>query len=226
MEQTKRRPGRPPVERRRIQMAMRITPELRDELVARAERKGRSITQEMEMLLEQALSTQHLLDQVFDLSYGDPKVIGMLLVMGESMRDTLTALGAAPDWIDDPATFDQVARAAREVVEGFRPEGEPPPPERPISEFYGGGGVLLGKDDKAKDGIIPGEAVARFVMFRVAGDWSQPFPWLTAVRSRIGATINRLRERSRGPKIKMLRGSWDLFDFMVGMGIPVKGQPK
>jgi hypothetical protein len=55
--------GRPPVERRRIQMAMRITPELRDELVKRAEATGRSITQQMEMLLEQALLIDKLLGQ-------------------------------------------------------------------------------------------------------------------------------------------------------------------
>ena len=61
MEQAKRRPGRPPVERRRIQMAMRITPELRDELLKRAEATGRSITQEMELLLQQGLATEQLL---------------------------------------------------------------------------------------------------------------------------------------------------------------------
>ena len=55
MEQAKRRPGRPPVERRRIPMAMRITPELRDQLVASAEAKGRSVTQQLEWLLAQGL---------------------------------------------------------------------------------------------------------------------------------------------------------------------------
>jgi hypothetical protein len=57
MSQTKRR-GRPPVERRRITMAMRITPSLHDEILRRVEATGRSITQEMELLLEQALLTE------------------------------------------------------------------------------------------------------------------------------------------------------------------------
>ncbi len=43
-------------------MGIRVTPELRDELVARADAKGRSITQEMELLLEQALLTERALD--------------------------------------------------------------------------------------------------------------------------------------------------------------------
>jgi len=42
-------------------MGLRVTPQLRDELVKRAEATGRSITQQMEMLLEQALLLDKLL---------------------------------------------------------------------------------------------------------------------------------------------------------------------
>jgi hypothetical protein len=38
-----------------------MTPEMRDKLIARAGSKGRSITQEIELLLEQALLTERLL---------------------------------------------------------------------------------------------------------------------------------------------------------------------
>jgi hypothetical protein len=53
-------PGRPPSEQRRVAMGLRVTPEMRDKLVTRAQAKGRSITQEMELLLEQALLTEEL----------------------------------------------------------------------------------------------------------------------------------------------------------------------
>jgi hypothetical protein len=43
---------------RRIMMALRVTPTLHDEILRRVEATGRSITQEMELLLEQALFTE------------------------------------------------------------------------------------------------------------------------------------------------------------------------
>ena len=41
-------------------MALRVTPTLHDEILRRVEATGRSITQEMELLLEQALFTERL----------------------------------------------------------------------------------------------------------------------------------------------------------------------
>lgn len=57
----RRGPGRPASERRRVPMGLRVTPELRDQLLARAEATGRSITQEMELLLEEGLLFEKLL---------------------------------------------------------------------------------------------------------------------------------------------------------------------
>jgi hypothetical protein len=57
MKQPKRR-GRPLVERRRVPMTMRVTPALHDELTARAEETGRSLTQEAEFLLEHAVISE------------------------------------------------------------------------------------------------------------------------------------------------------------------------
>jgi hypothetical protein len=57
MNQAKRR-GKPRVERRRVMMALRVTPSLHDEILRRVEATGRSITQEMELLIEQALFTE------------------------------------------------------------------------------------------------------------------------------------------------------------------------
>jgi hypothetical protein len=51
-------PRRKSVKARRVMMALRVTPDLHDEILRRVEATGRSITQEMEMLLEQALFTE------------------------------------------------------------------------------------------------------------------------------------------------------------------------
>lgn len=65
MEEIKRKSGRrgaPVTERRRVPLGIRITPEMRDELVARAEAKGgRSITSQTEILLEQALIIEKMM---------------------------------------------------------------------------------------------------------------------------------------------------------------------
>jgi hypothetical protein len=58
-KQTRR--GAPVTERRRVPIGIRVTPELREELVARAEAKGRSITQEIELLIERGLLIEKLL---------------------------------------------------------------------------------------------------------------------------------------------------------------------
>jgi hypothetical protein len=50
--------GRPAVEKRRVPMGLRVTPKMRDELMKRANATGRSITQEMELLLESGLAAQ------------------------------------------------------------------------------------------------------------------------------------------------------------------------
>jgi hypothetical protein len=198
MRATAKRPKAANAPAPRGNLTIRVRDEAKRKAQARADARGRSLSEEIEALIEHADDRAQLVDQVFDLAYRDPRLVDLLLTMGEAMRDTLAAVGTGPEWSDDPGAFDQVA-PAHTVIEGYRPEGEPPAPERPISDMTGYG-VLTGTDDG--DRIIPGEGVARFVMFRLAGNWSQPFPWLTAVRSRIGATIaNRLQERSRGPKV-------------------------
>jgi hypothetical protein len=51
-------PDEDKLKRRRVMMALRVTPALHDEILRRVESTGRSITQEMELLLEQALFTE------------------------------------------------------------------------------------------------------------------------------------------------------------------------
>ena len=129
MEQVRRRPGRPPAERRRIQMAMRITPELRDELVARAAAKGRSITQEMEKLLEQGLLLEKLGGKLWRVGSD---------VMGEFQRAARNTIkwGAGtdePDPLDEPTIY---AVGMMRAIEGMAAHcPEPHPADGPRKQF-------------------------------------------------------------------------------------------
>ena len=51
-----KRPGRPRKDDKRAALSLRVNPELRRRLVAMAEENGRSITQQTELLLEQAVN--------------------------------------------------------------------------------------------------------------------------------------------------------------------------
>lgn len=164
---TSGRRGLPITERRRIPMGIRVTPELRDQLVGRAEATGRSITQEIELLLERATHMGSLLDEFFDFTYRDPQLVGLLLTMGEAMRDTLTAIKAKPDWVDDPNAFAEVAIAAQQTIEAYRPLGKPAPNAGQLAV-----------------------AMVRWTLLKIL---EGSFGIAVAVRNRIGETSHRLR---------------------------------
>jgi hypothetical protein len=195
MQQQRRRPGRPARELtsgERVPMSFRVPPELKRKMDQAAEQSGRSVAQEIEMRLNQSFERQGLLGEILDLTYRDPQLVALLLTMGEAMRDTLKVLSdweregswvrRQTDWIDDLGAFDQVARAAVAIIEGARPSGDLPAATLPDGR------------------TMPGESVAAFTMFRVAGNWSEPFPWLTAVLARGGKIIERFRDRWRRPE--------------------------
>jgi hypothetical protein len=69
------------------------------------------------------MDTGSLLHQEFDETYRDPHLVGLLLTMCENMHDTLTAKKTDDDWINNPNTFAEVAIAARETIEAYRPVG-------------------------------------------------------------------------------------------------------
>jgi len=106
---------------------MRIAPSTRDDLIERAKANGRSVTQEADRLLQQAMHTGSQLDQEFDEIYRDPHLVGLLLTMCENMRDTLTANKADDDWINNPNIFAEVETAAQQTIAAYRPVGEPVP---------------------------------------------------------------------------------------------------
>jgi hypothetical protein len=99
MEQTKRRRGRPPVDRRRVPMTMRVTPRLHDEILARSEATGRSITQEAELLLEQAMTAEKTLGS---------KAWRAIIAVAINIVHAAETLSDAPDIdtaLEEPAVF-------------------------------------------------------------------------------------------------------------------------
>src|SRR4051794_18964810 len=96
-------------DQKRIPLSMRITPEIRERLVTEAAARGRSITQEAELRLEQSLSEDDQLVRSLRRIYG-PQLAGLLLLIGEALGRAGPAMGfmksptieGAEDWFDAP----------------------------------------------------------------------------------------------------------------------------
>ena len=90
------RRGRRPKDQKRIPLSMRITPSTREKLVAIAAENGRSITQEAEIRLEQALRDQRILDEAAELAFGRinsdllMSLIGQIMKAADNVSGTLT----------------------------------------------------------------------------------------------------------------------------------------
>jgi Arc-like DNA binding domain len=80
------RRGAPVTARRRIPMGIRVTPELRNQLLASAEASGRSITSEMELRLENSFRSERYLDEALDLAFGR-QATGLLKAIARVMVD-------------------------------------------------------------------------------------------------------------------------------------------
>jgi hypothetical protein len=110
MESGKRqsRRGAPITERNRIPVGIRMTPDMREKLVERSGAKGRSITQEIELLLEQALFMEWVRvgTQASGLWYD---VLGQADARG---TEEAARRGISGDWSSDP----EARRAAMMAV--------------------------------------------------------------------------------------------------------------
>jgi hypothetical protein len=122
-------------DQRRIPLSMRITPEIRERLVAEAEARGRSITQEAELRLEASFDEQRHLLRALAAIFGD-RPAGLLLEIGLVLDELARhrPFGAdpftpQPDWIEDPFLYDQAIKAVVRLLERGRPPGETEPPK-------------------------------------------------------------------------------------------------
>src|SRR4051794_35960622 len=108
-----KRSGRRPKDQKRVPLGVRITPEMRAQLENRAVAAGRSVTQQVELLLEFAIRDEHAIEAAFDFAFAR-RTAGSLLLLAEAI--TFSAQQAAAiagdkgrggDWLDQPFVFDQ-----------------------------------------------------------------------------------------------------------------------
>src|SRR4051812_4453250 len=102
------RRGAPVTERRRVPIGIRVTPEMRDKLVERSGAKGRSITQEIELLLEQALFMEWL-----RLGCRAPELWHDVISRADAKGSSRAAqLGIDGDWSGDQECFTDAMMSA------------------------------------------------------------------------------------------------------------------
>jgi len=106
MRQTKQREKpRAAPKPRRVMMALRVTPALHDEILRRVEATGRSITQEMELLLEQALFTERAIGAGGGLAWHIAHDTMMRLFRAVLDRERETGRVAPIEPLYDPETY-------------------------------------------------------------------------------------------------------------------------
>jgi hypothetical protein len=115
----------------RVHLGFRVTPEMKERVELAAKVKGRSQSQQAEMLIEYALDRQDLLSGVLRLAYG-PDLAAVLIMLGDAMKIVGEKGGfytnptpeGTQNWLNIPFAFDQAAKAAKYVLEVLRPQGE------------------------------------------------------------------------------------------------------
>jgi plasmid stability protein len=125
------RPAKPEGERKRGILAMRIRDEMKATLSRRAAANRRSVSEEAEALLEQALQTPAVLDQALDLAFGR-QVSGLILALARLIREvsnyasfaSIDGPRPAINLFSDPYVFDQAVTGITRLLEAMRPEGE------------------------------------------------------------------------------------------------------
>jgi hypothetical protein len=166
--------------RRRSNLTLRIRDKTRATLEMNAAANKRSLSEEAETLLDQALHSSQLLEQAFDLAVG-PAAAGLVLLLLRAMQQAgaeaeIAATGhfVGDSWLEAPYPFDQVAGALDVIIETARPDGDASPPKATV------GGRSLGR------------AVARRLLADVVAGRSQ---WHAGIRARLGPqTVERIKQ--------------------------------
>ena len=115
---------------RQIALSLRVAPETRARLIADAERKGHSLTQEAGSRLEQSFRDDDVVIEVLSRAYG-PEIAGILLLLAATLRNVGPMAGfnwGGPrgyyDWFNLPQAYNQAANAVNVAVEAIRPDGD------------------------------------------------------------------------------------------------------
>jgi hypothetical protein len=175
------RRGAPVTARRRIPMGIRVTPELRNQLLASAEASGRSITSEMELRLENSFRSERYLDEALDLAFGR-QATGLLKAIARVMVDVGPhaamakngSFESAANWLSDPFAFDQAAAGISALLAGIRPQGDSASPAGDHAQMgeMMAVAVLIALKDRECGGEL--------------GDWARP------VRAGLGEIVDRI----------------------------------
>src|SRR5579864_7432376 len=110
--------GRPTIPRNpgeRTQLSLRVTTEIFEQLDAAAKAKGRPLSSESELRLEQSFRDQDVIEGAFAVTYGAP-IAALMLTIGKTLAavgphiyfESTRKLGDASDWFSDAFTYDQM----------------------------------------------------------------------------------------------------------------------
>lgn len=123
-----RRKATPLVEK--MTTSMRLPVGLKERLDDAAKASGRSLTQEVELRIEQSFKQQDLLPELLALAYGRETagllfaLAAVLVAVGREAAFTKGGLKGASSWFDEPYAFDQALNAVRGMLEALRPHGD------------------------------------------------------------------------------------------------------
>ena len=115
------RPGprpRGPFEDKRRTLTTQITDGMRDRLDTAAAAASRSLSQEIEMRLEQSFRDEDLASSFSEAVYG-PQLAGILDLIGAVVRNVTPQ----SQWLEDPGAFSTVLVAIEETMSAIRPAG-------------------------------------------------------------------------------------------------------
>ena len=136
------RPTKQPKAGERMSLGLKVTADIKQRIDEAARNSGRTQSQEAELRLEHSFRQEDLLSETLALAY-DPRLAGLLMMMGRAMHDaghtagflsTFRAQGAY-NWTEDSYAFDQAVQAAMRILEAAKPAGSPTIPEIVPSNF-------------------------------------------------------------------------------------------
>jgi hypothetical protein len=116
------RPGREPQPGERVMLGCRVTVETKRRIDEEAQRSGRSQSQQLELLVEQALRDEDREPVLLASVYGHwPARLVILLANTMQMAGQAEAYGERrtdylADWVDDPEAVREAVRALRTVL--------------------------------------------------------------------------------------------------------------
>ncbi|MFO1087039.1 MAG: TraY domain-containing protein [Reyranellaceae bacterium] len=134
------KPGRPRKtshdDGERIQLSLRVTPELKKRLDSASDFSGRSQSQEAELRLERSFERENLLYEALEIAYGR-QLAGLILLAADVMQQVILAhavIKSVPDTparhissdgqLEVPYVFDDSVRAMTVALQALRPNSD------------------------------------------------------------------------------------------------------